>query len=389
MDITKLRNNTPGCKHVIHFNNAGASLMSQSTLDAHINYLQEEAKYGGYETAERNHNELECFYSEVAKLINAKPEEIAFTESATVAWQRIFFSIPFQKGDVIITCNSEYASNYISFLLAKDKFGVEIKNIPSLANGDIDLDALEKSIDNRTRLVAITHTPTNGGMVNAAEKIGKIAHRHNVFYLLDACQSAGQYPLDVSKIKCDFLSATGRKYLRGPRGTGFLYVNKKHIDKLTPQNLDLHGATWTSPDEYESLKSARKFETWESSLAAKYAFVTSLRELNHLNISTIWPRVSSLADYFRMNLQKLSNIEIYDIGEIKCGIVTFNSSKVSINTLKSQLDKNNINTSIAVASGTLLDATNRNLDKLIRASVHYYNTEEEVDKFIQVIEEVT
>lgn len=385
MNIDKLRQLTPGCENVIHFNNAGAALISQGTLNAQIKYLKEEAQFGGYETAAKFHNELDNFYEQAAKLINSEAGEIAFTESATVAWQRAFFSIPFKEGDVILTGASEYASNYISFLVAKEKFGVDIISIPSTQEGEIDTEALEKRIDEKTKLIAITHTPTNGGLVNPAEKIGEVAKKHKVLYLLDACQSAGQYPLDVKKIQCDFLSVTGRKYLRGPRGTGFLYVNKKLLPTLTPTNLDLHGAVWTEFTKYVAHEDARIFETWESGLAGKYAFASALKELNQLDISLIWSRICTLADYFRTKLEEVDGIVVKDIGKIKCGIVTFNSTRKSVDYMQQALKAKNINTSIAIPSGTLLDAKARNLDKMIRASVHYYNTQEEVNNFIDTI----
>lgn len=359
--------------------------MSQGTLEAQVTYLNEEASYGGYETAAKYHNQLEDFYIQTARLINAESSEIAYAESATIAWQRAFFSIPFKPGDIILTGAAEYASNYISFLLAKQKYGVEVVNIPSTPDGEIDLTALESSINESVKLIAMTHVPTNGGLVNPAEEVGKIAKKHGVLYLLDACQSAGQYPLDVNKINCDFLSATGRKYLRGPRGTAFLYVNKKHIDALTPPNLDLHGAEWTEMSEYVSRQDARKFETWEAAFAAKYGLVNALKELNQLDISTVWPRVHTLAENFRRELKNLNNIVVQDLGETKCGIVTFYCPHVSAEKLHKLLSQKNINTSISKPRGTLIDSKNRNLDEMIRASVHYYNTEAEVSTFIEAL----
>lgn len=388
MDIEKIKTQTPGSNNVIHFNNAGASLMSKKTLDSQISYLSAEAEFGGYETADKYHGELESLYDQLAQLINATPEEIAYCESATVAWQRAFFSIDFKRGDEIITGDSEYASNYISFLNAEKKFGVKIVPVPSSSQGEIDLSELENSINHNTKLIAITHMPTNGGLVIPAVEIGQIAKKHDILYLLDACQSAGQYPIDVRQINCDFLSATGRKYLRGPRGTGFLFVKGERLKNLTPTNLDLHGAEWTELNSYISQETARKFETWESNLAAKYGFVNAIRELNQLGISNVWRRVGVLADYLREELEKLNTIVVYDLGAIKSGIVTFRLTSMSTEELKKILSTQNINTSIVKPSSTLLDSTNRNLKNMTRASVHYYNTMEEIDTFIKVLKSV-
>lgn len=387
MDIELIRKNTPGTASVTHLNSAGASLMSRQVLDIQREYLQSEATLGGYETAALYHDQLEDLYHQAALLINAAPEEIAATESATVAWQRAFFSIPFKKGDTILTAKAEYASNFISFLLLKQEKGVNIKIIPSDSTGQIDLDALEKSIDSTTRLISLTHIPTNGGLVNPAEAVGAIARKHGILYLLDACQSVGHYPVDVARTGCHFLSATGRKYLRGPRGTGFLYVSRDILPQLTPVNLDLYSAEWTETEVFKKRTDARIFETWEANLMAKAGLVEALKEANQLGINNIWKRVTSLADHLRVKLSELETVRIHDLGEVKSGIVTFTSA-VPAGELKKQLSARRFNTSVSVKSSTLLDMTDRGLQELVRASVHYYNTIEETDSFVLAVDEI-
>lgn len=386
MDIEKLRNETPGCKALIHFNNAGASLVSSGTLNAQLNYLSEEAIVGGYELAAKRESNLEAFYTEVAQLINAESDEVAFTESATVAWLRAFYSIDFQKGNEIICDSTAYASNYIAFLNAKDRFGIQIKVIPQDENGAVDLIALEKAITSNTKLISITHMPTNNGVVNPAEAIGEIASRHSILYQLDACQSAGQYPLDVQKIQCDFLSATGRKYMRGPRGTGFLFVKKQALASLTPLNLDLHSAEWTGLNEFKQRDDARKYETWESNLSAKLGLAVATKEINELGIQHIWEIITELSDYLRKKVAAVSHIKVQDYGLVKSGIVTITSKKYSAQELKEKLQEKNINTTVAVKSGTLIDMSARDLDEVLRVSVHYYNTKEEINTFIHCIQ---
>ncbi|UII34096.1 aminotransferase class V-fold PLP-dependent enzyme [Fulvivirga ulvae] len=387
MDIQTIRQNTPGVTHVVHFNSAGASLVSQQVLDAQIDYLKNEARFGGYETAAKHKAQLEEFYLEAAKLINASPEEIAFTESATVAWQRAFFSIPFKKGDTILTTKAEYASNFISYLYLKKDKGINIKVIPSNSVGEIDLQKLEESIDESVKLISVTHIPTNGGLVNPAEKIGKLAKKHNILYLLDACQSIGQYPIDVNKIGCHFLSATGRKYLRGPRGTGFLYVNKNVLTSLNPFNLDLHSANWVKPDAYEARTDAKIFETWESGLAAKIGLTQALKEANSFGMDNIWQRVVQLSQYLRSELEKIEDVKVTDIGAVQSGIVTFTTS-VKASQLKEALNAKGFNTVVSHKSSTLLDMEDRNLEEVVRASVHYYNTEQEVDDLTAALRQI-
>ena len=233
-DIERARSETPGCKHVIHFNNAGAALMPQPVLDSVNQYFQLEATTGGYEAAEQSHEKIEQVYDQVAGLVNGRSHEIALIENATRAWDMAFYAIPFQPGDRILTAKASYASNYIAFLQMARQKGVVIDVIPNDEYGQLSLPALENMLDERVKLIAVTHIPTNGGLVNPAAAAGKIANDAGVLYLLDACQSVGQLPVDVKAIGCDMLSATGRKWLRGPRGTGFLYVREAILEQLEP-----------------------------------------------------------------------------------------------------------------------------------------------------------
>ncbi|MEO0565804.1 MAG: aminotransferase class V-fold PLP-dependent enzyme, partial [Chloroflexota bacterium] len=244
IDITAARQDTPGCEHVLHLNNAGSSLMPKVVRDRFVEHIDCEFLLGGYEAAHEAADVHAAVYASIATLINARPDEIALMTSATHAWVQAFYAIPFQPGDKILTVRAEYAANYVAFLHVAQQHDVEIVVIPSEATGQVSLDALEAAIDDRVKLIAMTHIPTNGGLVNPAQAVGAIARAHGILYLLDACQSVGQMPIDVAAIGCDILSATGRKYLRAPRGTGFLYVRRDLIPQLTPPTLDLHGATW-------------------------------------------------------------------------------------------------------------------------------------------------
>ena len=223
-DLQQIRQDTPGCAHVLHFNNAGSSLMPQPVLDATVAHLQLEARIGGYEAAAQVAQSIEHVYDAVATLIHCSRDEVAIIENATRAWDMAFYSIPFKQGDRILTASSEYASNYIAFLQRAQKTGAIIEVIPNDEHGQVSLDALKHMLDDKVKLIAITHVPTNSGLVQPIAAIGRIAREAGILYLVDACQSIGQMPIDVQQIGCDMLSVTGRKYLRGPRGTGFLYV---------------------------------------------------------------------------------------------------------------------------------------------------------------------
>ena len=385
IDLQKVRNDTPGIANILHFNNAGSSLMPQSVLDAVIAHLQLEARIGGYEAAAEARERIEHIYDAVATLINCSRDEVAIVENATRAWDMAFYSLPFKPGDRILTASSEYASNYIAFLQRARKTGASIEVIPNDEHGQVSLDALRNMLDDRVKLIAITHVPTNGGLVQPVAAIGKIAREAGVLYLVDACQSVGQMPIDVEQIGCDMLSTTGRKYLRGPRGTGFLYVRRTILEQLEPPFLDLHAAEWLSPSEYKVRDDARRFENWETNYAAKIGLGVAIDYANHLGLDDIWRRIKLLSYQLRSQLTTLPDVIVRDRGVTQCGIVTFTVEGHEPEDIQRQLAASNINVSVAVRSSAVLDMDARKLNSMIRASVHYYNTEEEVERFIQAL----
>lgn len=385
LDLARLRAETPGCTHVLHLNAAGAALPSQRTLDATVGHLRREAEIGGYEAAAEAEAELEGFYPAAARLISAAPDEIAFVENATRAWDLAFYSLEFRPGDRILTCRSEYSSNYISYLQVARKTGAEIVVVPDDRHGQIDLAALEQAIDDRTKLVSISHVPTQGGLVQPAEAVGKIAHDRGVLYLLDACQSVGQMPIDVDALHCDFLSVTGRKYLRGPRGTGFLYARGRSTAHIEPLLLDNHAAKWTGDNEYTVRADARRFENWERYFAGVIGLKAAIDQANELGMDAIWARLRALADGLRARLATVKGVTATDLGQVKGAIVTFAVDGQDHVALKGKLRAQAINVTVSTQFSSRLDLEGRGLKDVMRASVHVYNTEEELDRFVAAL----
>lgn len=381
MDIKKIRAETPGIETAIHFNNAGASLMPRRVFREMTDYLEEELLNGGYETAEKNSGKIQRSYSHIATLVGADPSEIALLENATAAWNMAFFSIPFEKGDRILTSVSEYASNYLGYLRLREDHEISIEVIPNDNYGQTSPKALSDMLDDRVKLVSITHIPTNSGLVNSAEEIGRLLQSHPCFYLLDACQSVGQYPVEVDRIGCDMLSATGRKYLRGPRGTGFLYVSESVLGRLHPPFIDLHSAEWTSRETYTLRNDARRFENWEFNYAGVVGMSEAACYALELGMENIWKRIQYLGALLREELSRIPGIEIHDLGSTKGGIVTFMSDSVKPADLKEKMAMEQIHVSTSAKNATLIDMERSNLDELVRASVHYFNTEDEISRF--------
>ena len=386
IDVARARRDTPGCDHVLHFNNAGAALPPQSVRDAQVHHLEREAQIGGYEAAAESEEAIQHTYDALARLLHCDPDEVAVVENATRAWDMAFYALDFGPGDRILTSPASYASNYIAMLQVARRTGATIDVVPPDDTGQIDVERLQATMDDDVALIALTHVPTNSGLVNPAGEVGAIAQQAGVPFLLDACQSAGQVPLDVEALGCTMLSATGRKYLRGPRGTGFLYVRRDWIERLEPPFLDLHAATWITPDRYEVHPDARRFETWEGYVAGKVALGVAADYALDWGVAAIFDRLQALAATLRTRLADLPGVTVHDRGRVQGGITTFSTDRLDAATIQQRLRAQNINTSVSPRSSTRLDATQRNLPDLVRASVHYYNTEDEIGRFCAAVD---
>lgn len=388
--LDQLRAETPGTAHVSHFNHAGSSLPPTPVLQTVIDHLHVEATVGGYEAAAVANDRIEASYTSIARMLNASPEEIAHIENATRAWDMGAYSIPFRAGDRVLITPWEYSSNLIGILHMQKRFGLQIEVVPNDQYGQIDLDALEKALQQPTAAVFITHMPTNGGLVQPAAEIGTLIRQHqpDAWYVLDACQTAGQMPLDVQALQCDILSATSRKYLRGPRGAGFLYMRKERIAETEPPLLDLHAAELTSSTDYIIRPDARRFENWESYVAGRLGLGAAVDYAMAVGLEAIWERVQEQGERLRAGLLTIDGVRIHDTGLVRGGIVTYSIDSVPSEQLRAALSAHKINTSLSNIYRTYLDADLEAIGTYIRASVHYITSDEEIDQLIAVTAEV-
>jgi len=377
-EIESARAVTPGCGEVIHLNHAGSSLPPQTVLDAQIGHLQAEATIGGYEAAAIAIDRRDAVYDSIGVLIGARPHEIARMEHATAAWNAAFWSVPMEPGQTIVVHDHEYGANIVAFLAAAQRRGIVIERVPSDASGQVDVGAIADRLARfDVALVSLTHVPTNGGLVNPASEVGALTRAAGVPFLLDACQSVGQLHVDVGEIGCDLLSATGRKYLRGPRGTGFLYVGDAIVERLTPSQPDHHGTELVAGDRFEWRDGARRFEYWEHSVAGWLGLGAAVDHALGWGIDRIEMTVTERAEQLRAMLVD-AGFTVYDEGVQRCGIVTCASDAVVSGELQQLLARNGINTTSTLADSSRWDVERRHLPALLRMSVHYTTAMDEL-----------
>lgn len=389
MNIDTIRQDTRGLSDgKIFLNNAGSSLMPSVVVDSMIDYLELEEQLGGYEVANRNAEVLEEFYDETARLINAKPSNIAFATSATEAYAKALSSIMFKEGDVIITTADDYISNQITFISLQKNLNIKVIRTKNLPDNELDLEDLEHLIKKyNPKLIAVTHIPTNSGLIQNVGDVGRLCKQYDILYLVDACQSVGQLAVDVEKIGCDFLSATGRKFMRGPRGTGFLYVSDKVLEQnYAPLLLDMRGADWTEFDNYELFKTAKRFENWEISYASLMGFTQALQYANNIGLHAIEHYNKGLSERLREKLRN-SGFNVWDWGKNLSSIVTFSGTDGDLERIQNVLKENNIFFSVTHKNSALIDFTRKNINGIVRLSPHYFNTVEEIDLVSDVLKQ--
>ncbi|MFC9786545.1 aminotransferase class V-fold PLP-dependent enzyme [Rhodococcus sp. NPDC127528] len=387
LDQQRLREDTPGCLDKVFLDSAGSSLPPRPVVDAVVSHLRREAEIGGYRAAAERADDLIAVKASIAELLGAQPEDVALVESATRAWADFFYAVPLSAGDRILITEVEYASNAIAALQRARTTGATVEVVPSTPTGELDLEALHRMLDERVRVVSLVHAPTNGGLLNPVREVVDLAHAVGALVLLDACQSIGQVGVDVAELGVDALSATGRKWLRGPRGTGLLYLRPELARTMEPAALDLHGAQWAEECGYRLAPDASRFEFWECSVAGRLGLGAAVRYLLDLGIDEIEQAVSARAEYARTELAAVPGVTVRDLGGQRSGIVSFTVDGVDPNVVRESLADKDVTVTVSGHGSTFVDMSRRNLDGVVRASPHYFNSFEDVDRLVAAVAE--
>jgi selenocysteine lyase/cysteine desulfurase len=389
-ELVRWRAETPGCARLVHLNNAGAALVPRVVRDAVAAHLALEQELGGYEAAEAQADSIQGTYQSVARLLGTQARNIAVVQNSTVAFAQAISAFDLGPGDVVLTSRSDYASNQIMYLSLARRRGIEVLRAPDAAEGGVDPTQVRRLITrHRPALMALTWVPTNSGLVQPVEAVGEICREADVPYLVDACQAVGQIPIDTARVHCDFLAATARKFLRGPRGVGFLYVSDRMLESgAHPLLVDMHGATWTEADAFVLTPDARRFEFWEFPHALVLGLGAAARYALEVGLEVAQDRARELAAYVRDRLAAVPGIRVLDRGPQLCAIATASIEGRNAEDVKLALRARRINTSSPQREDAIIDMDEKRVSSALRISPHYYNTREEIDTVVQAIQEI-
>ncbi len=390
MDLTRWRSDTPGCDGVAHLNNAGAAFVPRPVRDTILEHLTLEEELGGYEAADAQAEPIRQVYEDVGRLLGGQSRNIALVQNSTVAFAQAFGAFDLGPGDVIVTSRSDYASNQIMYLSLARRRGVQIVRAEDASEGGVDPESVRRLVAHRRpALVSLTWIPTNSGLVQPAEAVGRICREADVPYLIDGCQAVGQMPVDVARLNCDYFTAATRKFVRGPRGLGFLYVSDRMLQSgAHPLLVDMHGATWTEADAFELTPDARRFETWEFAYALVLGLGAAARYALEVGLDTARDRARELADYARQRLAAVPGVRVLDRGPELCAIVTVAVAGRDTRDIKLELRRRGINTSGPHREDAVIDMDEKGTESALRISPHYYNTKEEIDTAVEALEEL-
>ncbi len=389
--LTQWRKDTPGTAERIHLNNAGAALMPQPVVDACRSHLDLEAHIGGYEASDARADEVAQVYQDLGTLVGSPSENVAIVANATAGFIQAISSFDFEPGDVIVTTRADYTSYQITFLSLSERLGIVVKHAEDLPEGGVDPDSIrDLARDPRCRLVHISWVPTHSGLIQDAAAVGSVCEELDLPFVLDACQAVGQIPIDVSALKCDYLTATARKFLRGPRGVGFMYASNRALARGDhPLFVDMRGATWVDPDHYEIAPTAMRYEDWEFSYALVLGLGAAARYALDVGVDVAAKRAFSLAHRLRDGISAMPGAHVLDRGRDQCAIVTAMFQNRDAREIVRELQSKNINTAASLKWYGLLDFSARGVDAAVRISPHYYNTEDEVDRALDAIRELS
>lgn len=391
IDVDAVRATTPGCHDRSFLLSAGSSLPTQETLDAVIGHLRLEAEVGGYAAADRVVDVLERGRADLAVLVGGDPDEIALVPSDSVGWVKAWWgwvvggNVP--TGSTVFVDRLCYHSHYAALDQTSRLGNFSIRVMPSLADGTVDVDALDIGSD--VSVVCLTMVGTHSGNVNPVSAVGRRAAAAGVPLFLDACQVLGQLALDVRELGCQVLTGTGRKFLRGPRGTGMVWVSRTIVDRFSPPGIDATSTPWSAADGMQIGPGVRRFEEYEVSVASMVGLASAARQALALGAAPIERRVVALGEQLRSALADIEGVEVRDTAARRCGIVTFTVGGVAPAGVVAAASAVGVTINQSTSNWAAIDMDAKRTAAVVRASPHYFNTTADIDRLAAVVHDLS
>ncbi|KXB00446.1 cysteine desulfurase [candidate division MSBL1 archaeon SCGC-AAA261C02] len=392
--VEEVRSEIPFLKTgIIYLDNAATTPTPRPVIDAMLEYFQEynaNIGRGLHRSAKRATEEFEAARGKIAETIGAKPGEIAYTKNATEALNMVANGLNLKKGDKVIATILEHHSNLVPWQRLERTRGIELEVVREAPDCVIDPAAIEDAVDDRTRLITMPHVSNALGTIQPVREVGEIAEEHDVLFSIDAAQAVGHMPIDVSEINCDFLAAPGHKGLMGPQGTGFLYVREDRQEELEP--LLLGGGIVQTVTEHKCglVEPPQVFDAGTPNIPGIIGLGKAAEYVLEIGLEEIEKREQKLTQEM-LKISEIDSIEVYGPKnpEDRGGVVSFNLSGMDPHEASSILDEV---ANIATRSGhhcAMPVMSHLGIDGTVRASIHYYNTEDEVEKFVKTIKDIT
>jgi cysteine desulfurase / selenocysteine lyase len=376
-----------------YLNNAGAGIMSTKTYEVIINYLKLEREIGAYHAAAKSKTLSDNFYINAAKLINANsPSEIAYMDSASRGWNMIVYGTPLKKGDTILTLSSEFGTNLITLFNYAKLNDFKVCVIKCDINGSFLIEEIENKLKEGAKLIAISHAVAHGSIINPVEEIGKLAKKYGAYYIVDGCQTVGQIKVDVQSIQCDAYMTTGRKWLCGPRGTGFLYV--KSSSQMRTTQLDLASADLIFDDNLNLIRievrnDAKQFELWEKSFANLLGLSSAIEECLESKIEVISVKIQELSNKLRFAASSNENIKLIGKTISLSGILGFYLDDYSKESyVQNEFDKFDLRISTMSDWDCPMHFPKNGANKIFRLSPHFYTDNDTIEKACEIISKI-
>jgi selenocysteine lyase/cysteine desulfurase len=342
-------------------------------------YMQREQAIGAFVAAQQVQPQLQQLYARLAELLHCAPADIALTTGNSHGWNAVVGALPLAVGDRVLVAPGEWGGNYAMLLQLSARTGCVVETMPCTPDGALDLVALEALLDARVKLIALTWVPANGCTVYDAHGLGRLCARHGIAYVIDAAQALGHIPVDVQALQCDALTAPGRKWLCGPRGTGVVYLKPGFVERLQPQVVD-HLSCPITANGPALRRDARVLEQSEASMALKLGLLAALDSAQAQGWNQRFAAIAQRAAQLRTALTGVPGLKLCHLADAptSCGIVAFTLEGYTPAQVQQALLAQEIQVAASGMGYTPLDMQARGLAAVVRASVAWHTSEADI-----------